>query len=71
MTDGLFGRWENRETLNMNDTIVSLGILVYNFLLVAGTAYLVAFYDWSMWTFLLTGLFIVTMRTTKKETKDE
>jgi hypothetical protein len=55
----------------MNDTIVSLGILVYNFLLVAGTAYLVAFYDWSMWTFLLTGLFIVTMRTTKKETKDE
>jgi hypothetical protein len=39
-----------------------LGIiaLLYNFGLVAGTAYLVAVYDWSGWWFLVTLLFMVT-----------
>ena len=49
------------------NTIVNLGVLVYDFLLVAGTAYLVVVYDWSMWTFLLTCLFFMT---TKKDEKN-
>jgi len=36
-----------------------IAILVYNFLLVAGTAYLVVEYNWSMWTFLLTLMFFM------------
>ena len=51
------------------NTIVSLGVLVYDFLLVAGTAYLVVVYDWSMWTFLLTLMFFMTHN--KKDEKDE
>ena len=51
------------------NTIVTLGVLVYDFLLVAGTAYLVAVHDWSMWTFLLTLLFCMSI--TKKDEKDE
>ena len=50
------------------NTIVSLGVLVYDFLLVAGTAYLVVVHDWSMWTFLLTLMFFMT---TKKDEKNE
>ena len=66
--DGLlrrFGRWTKPKDNEMSETIVSLGVLLYNFLLVAGTAWLIAFYDWSMWTFLLTVCFI-TSRTTVK-----
>ena len=51
------------------NTIVTLGVLVYDFLLVAGTAYLVVVHDWSMWTFLLTLLF--GMSITKKDEKNE
>ena len=43
-----------------------IAILVYNFLLVAGTAYLVVEYSWSMWTFLLTLMFFMI---TKKDEK--
>lgn len=50
----------------MNDTILKIMILVYNFLLVAGTAYLVQVYDWSMWTFLLTLCFFVTTSKSKE-----
>ena len=53
--------------MNLNETIVSFLILVYNLILVAGTAYLVALHDWSMWTFLLTMCFMLTVRTSKEE----
>lgn len=49
----------------MNDTIVKLAILTYDFLLLAGTAYLVQVYDWSMWTFLLAAIFFITTSKTK------
>lgn len=50
----------------MNDTILKIFILVYNFLLVAGTAYLVQAYDWSMWTFLLAMFFFITTSKSKE-----
>ena len=50
----------------MSDTILKLFMLTYNFLLVAGTAYLVQVYDWSMWTFLLTLLFFVSSSRSKE-----
>lgn len=50
----------------MSDMIVRLAIIVYNFCLVAGTAYLVALHDWSMWSFLLTMCFIMSA-TTRRE----
>ena len=53
--------------MNLNETIVSFLILVYNLILVAGTAYLVALHDWSMWTFLLTMCFMLTVRTSNEK----
>lgn len=56
----------------MNKTVVSLAILIYNFCLVAGTAYLCAVHDWSLWTFLLALLFMMGMHdgTNKKSPTD-
>jgi hypothetical protein len=48
----------------MNDVIVKVCVIAYDFMLVAGTAYLVQEHGWSMWTFLLTILFFIT---TKRE----
>jgi hypothetical protein len=50
----------------MNDTIVKLAILIYDFALLAGTAYLVAVHDWSMWTFLLAAVFFMTTSKSKE-----
>jgi hypothetical protein len=44
----------------MSDAILKIMILVYDFLLVAGTAYLVQEHGWSMWTFLLAMFFFIT-----------
>lgn len=41
---------------SLNLSVVT--ILIYNLCLVAGTAWLVAVYDWSPWWFLLTILFM-------------
>jgi hypothetical protein len=40
-------------------------VLLYDIALLAGTAYLVQFCGWSMWTFLLAALFFVTLETKK------
>ena len=53
----------------MNDTILKLAGLLYNLILLAGTAYLVVNYDWSMWTFALTGLFSMVNFSKKSEPK--
>jgi hypothetical protein len=58
----VFGIDMSEQTSNL---IVSFLLLVYNFSLVAGTAYLVTIHEWSMWTFLLTILFITTQKTKK------
>jgi hypothetical protein len=43
----------------MSYAVVALLVLLYNFALVAGTVYLIVFYDWSPWWFLLTILLLV------------
>lgn len=34
----------------------------YNLIIVAGTAYLCAVYDWSLWCFLITAMFFVSIK---------
>ena len=46
----------------MKDVIIAILVIVYDFLLIAGTAYLVQEHGWSMWTFLLTALFFITAK---------
>jgi hypothetical protein len=43
-----------------------LYVLLYDAMLVAGTAYLVEYCGWSMWTFLLTAIFFTTFDESKK-----
>ena len=49
----------------MNEAIAVIMILVYDFFLLAGTAYLVQWHNWSMWTFLLAAVFFVTTKNKK------
>jgi amino acid transporter len=44
----------------MMDLLAILLVLVYNIILLGGTAYLVQTYDWSPWWFLLTVLLCVS-----------
>jgi len=53
----------------LDSTIIKIAVLVYDFGIVAGTAYLVAIHNWSMWTFLLTALFFITTKSSKDEKK--
>ena len=50
----------------MNDTIIKISVLLYNFTLLAGTAYLVQMHNWSMWTFLLAVMFFTTTTESKE-----
>ncbi len=47
--------------------------LLYNFALIAGTTYLVVEYEWSMWCYLLTMMFLVVKSSSEKtkESTDE
>lgn len=49
----------------MKDTIAVIFVILYDLVLLAGTAYLVQEHGWSMWTFLLTGLFFMAAKTKK------
>ena len=49
----------------MKDTIAVIFVLLYDLVLLAGTAYLVQEHNWSMWTFLLAALFFTTAKTKK------
>lgn len=51
----------------MSNAFTSLLLVVYNFALIAGTAYLVVDYNWSMWTFVLTIAFMMNWKTTTKD----
>ena len=44
-------------------------VIIYNLILLAGTAYLVQECNWSMWTFLLTAVFF--MQHTKSTKTDD
>jgi hypothetical protein len=37
----------------MSKTMLGVAVLIYNFAIVAGTAWLVAVHDWSGWWFML------------------
>lgn len=39
-----------------------LVICGYNLILIAGTAYLCVMWDWSLWCFLITACFVLTLR---------
>lgn len=45
--------------------MIGVAIVLYNLILVAGTAYLVAIHDWSGWWFLLTALFLMQYKNNK------
>lgn len=49
----------------MSDTIIKLAIILYDFCLLAGTAYLVTVHEWSMWSFLLAAIFFLTTKDKK------
>jgi hypothetical protein len=51
--------------------MVGIAVLIYNFLIVAGTAYLVAVYDWSGWWFLLTIMLLMGIKDKKDDDKND
>jgi hypothetical protein len=55
----------------MINPFTALLIVVYNFALIAGTAYLVVEYNWSMWTFVLTIMFMGNLKSTAKDDNNE
>jgi hypothetical protein len=50
--------------------MLGIGVIIYNFLIVAGTAYLVAIYEWSPWWFLLTFMLMMGFKDKKDGDKD-
>lgn len=54
-----------------SEAFVLMLVVLYNFCLVAGTTYLVAEREWSMWTYLLTLCFMTTVKTGKAAEKNE
>lgn len=54
----------------MSSVIITLIVVLYNFALIAGTAYLVVNYNWSMWTFFLTLLLLIGIKR-DEENKNE
>ena len=53
---------------DVKELIVLLMVILYDLVLLIGTAYLVQEHGWSMWTFLLTMCFFMTAKT--KDEKD-
>jgi hypothetical protein len=47
---------------NANMTVVAIAALVYNFMIIAGAAYLCAVYNWSLWTILGAFLCMVSIK---------
>ena len=45
----------------MKQVLITALVLVYDLMLLAGTAYLVQEYAWSMWTFLLACVLMVSV----------
>lgn len=55
---------------HITDLITKIFIILYDAALVAGTAYLVEWHYWSMWTFLLAMVFFMLPKK-REEKKDE
>lgn len=47
---------------NANMTVVAIAALIYNFLIIAGAAYLCAIYEWSLWTMLCAFFCMVSIK---------
>jgi hypothetical protein len=47
---------------NVNTTVVAVAVIIYNFLIIAGAAYLCAVYDWSLWTMLCAFFFMISFK---------
>jgi ABC-type glycerol-3-phosphate transport system permease component len=47
---------------NVNTTVVAVAVIIYNFLIIAGAAYLCAVYDWSFWTMLCAFFFTISFK---------
>lgn len=58
---------ENKSTAS--DALIVFLVLVYNLAIIAGTTYLIVFYDWSMWWYLFAILIMRDVRMGKD--KDE
>lgn len=54
---------------NVNTTVVAVAVIIYNFLIIAGAAYLCAVYDWSLWTMLCALFFTISFK--DKDFKDK
>ena len=54
-----------------SEAFILMLVVLYNFALVAGTTYLVAEREWSMWTYLLALCFMTSVKTGKASVKDE
>ena len=46
----------------VNVTVVAVAALIYNFLIIAGAAYLCAVYEWSLWTMLCASLCMISIK---------
>lgn len=70
---GLASVNDDTDPTNIHDVMVSAMFMLFTLTMFAGTAYMVQVYGWSFWSFLLTGLFIPTIRTgvNSKEKKDD
>jgi len=42
-------------------------VIIYNLILLIGTAYLVQWHNWSMWTFLLAAVFFMSTKSGKTD----
>ena len=47
---------------HITEMFTKFGIMIFNLILLGGTAYLVQEYNWSMWTFLLAMCFFLIPR---------
>jgi hypothetical protein len=47
--------------------MLGIGVIIYNFLILAGTAYLVAIYDWSGWWFVATFMLMMGIKDKDKD----
>ena len=46
----------------MSDNSVKVAILIFNFAVLAGAAFLCAVYEWSLWTLFFAVLFMIDYR---------
>ena len=51
---------------NINMTVVAVAAIIYNFLIIAGAAYLCAVYEWSLWTMLCAFLCMISINKDKE-----